>query len=328
MLDPHSNKGEIGSYWGNGISMARHNRSISIPIVLASFTVLLSITLLIGWTLLILRYRRVTNQFSQDTWLLVSGIVSFVLIVAVLVLFVVFLVREILEVRRQNSFIDSVTHELRSPLASLKLCLQTIQRSKLNQAQIEQLQCMMEEDVDRLSTFIDHVLVASRLQFGKRTYELSEVSLLRQVSEVIGHLAKRYKLPMEVFKMEISPETKLTTDKTAFEIVLNNLVDNAIKYSNDEVAISVSAEVLEEGQLSLKVIDKGIGIPPKALKKIFDRFYRVPNEEVNKRRGTGLGLFVVASLVKSLGGKLRVQSPGPNLGTTLEVLLPLDVPEK
>ena len=308
--------------------MARHNRSISIPIVLASFTVLLSITLLIGWTLLILRYRRVTNEFSQDTWLLVSGIFSFVLIVAVLVLFVVFLVREILEVRRQNSFIDSVTHELRSPLASLKLCLQTIQRSTLTQEQVEQLQEMMVDDVDRLSIFIDHVLVASRLQFGKRTYELSEVAVGHQVREVIGHLAKRYKLPLDVFAVDISSDIVLVTDKTGFETVLNNLLDNAIKYSQSEVQIAVEAKILSDGMLSLRVVDKGIGIPHKALKKVFDRFYRVPQEEVNKRKGTGLGLFVVASLVKSLGGKLRAESSGQNLGTTLEILLPLDSSEK
>ena len=308
--------------------MARHNRSISIPIVLASFTILLSISLLIGWTLLILRYRRVTNEFSQDTWLLVSGIISFVLIVGVLVLFVVFLVREILEVRRQNSFIDSVTHELRSPLASLKLCLQTIQRTTLTHEQLEQLQKMMVDDVDRLSIFIDHVLVASRLQFGKRTYELSEVPLAKEVREVIGYLAKRYKLPLDNFSVDIAPEIVLVTDKTAFETVLNNLLDNAIKYSQEEVQISVKAEILEDGMLALRVIDNGIGIPPKALKKIFDRFYRVPQEEVNKRRGTGLGLFVVASLVKSLGGKLRAESAGKNMGTTLEISLPLDIPEK
>ena len=308
--------------------MARHNRSISIPIVLASFTVLLSITLLIGWTLLILRYRRVTNEFSQDTWLLVSGIFSFVLIVAVLVLFVVFLVREILEVRRQNSFIDSVTHELRSPLASLKLCLQTIQRSTLTQEQVERLQEMMVDDVDRLSIFIDHVLVASRLQFGKRTYELSEVDVGHQVREVIGHLAKRYKLPLDVFAVDISSDIVLVTDKTGFETVLNNLLDNAIKYSQSEVQIAVEAKILSDGMLSLRVVDKGIGIPHKALKKVFDRFYRVPQEEVNKRKGTGLGLFVVASLVKSLGGRLRAESSGQNLGTTLEILLPLDSSEK
>ena len=308
--------------------MARHNRSISIPIVLASFTVLLSITLLIGWTLLILRYRRVTNEFSQDTWLLVSGIISFVLIVGVLVLFVVFLVREILEVRRQNSFIDSVTHELRSPLASLKLCLQTIQRTSLTQEQLEQLQKMMVDDVDRLSIFIDHVLVASRLQFGKRTYELSEVPIESQVREIIGHLAKRYKLSLDVFTCDIPSDIVLVTDKMAFETVLNNLLDNAIKYYQAEVQIVVRTEISPDGMLSLRVADKGIGIPPKALKKIFDRFYRVPQEEVNKRRGTGLGLFVVASLVKSLGGKLRAESAGQNLGTTLEILLPLDSPDK
>jgi len=187
---------------------------------------------------------------------------------------------------------------------------------------------MMVDDVDRLSIFIDHVLVASRLQFGKRTYELSEVAVGHQVREVIGHLAKRYKLPLDDFTIDISSDIVLVTDKTGFETVLNNLLDNAIKYSQSEVQIAVEAKILSDGMLSLRVVDKGIGIPHKALKKVFDRFYRVPQEEVNKRKGTGLGLFVVASLVKSLGGRLRAESSGQNLGTTLEILLPLDSSEK
>ena len=304
--------------------MARHNRSISFPIVAGSITILLSIALLIGWTLLISRYRAVSRGFTGDTWLLVSGIVSFVLIVVVLVLFVVFLVREILEVRRQNSFIDSVTHELRSPLASLKLCLQTMERASLQPEQQERFQAMMIEDVDRLSTFIDHVLVASRMQFGKRTYKVSELDLGVLLDEVLARFSKRYKLSPDVFSVDLPEGVRLMTDATALEIVMNNLLDNAIKYSDREVCIGIFGRYTREGHLSLQVRDTGIGIPPKGLKKIFDRFYRVPGEAVRKRRGTGLGLFVVASLIKGLGGKIRATSPGESRGTTIEILLPAE----
>ena len=307
--------------------MARHNRSISIPIVLGSITILLSITLLIGWTLLILRYRAVTNDFTDDTWLLVSGVASFGLIVVVLVLFVVFLVREILEVRRQNSFIDSVTHELRSPLASLKLCLQTMQRTTLPPPQLEQFQSMMVEDVDRLSMFIDHVLVASRLQFGKRTYEVSEVRLGELVREGVLRVAKRYKLDPAVFRVHVPESLVVISDLTALEVVVINLLDNAVKYSEREVEVEVHGREVDGLFLELRFTDKGIGIPQKSLKKIFDRFYRVPSESVNVRRGTGLGLFVVASLVKSLGGRVRAFSEGGHRGTTLEVMLPLEAQE-
>ena len=304
--------------------MARHNRSISIPIVLGSITILLSITLLIGWTLLILRYRAVTNDFTNDSWLLFSGVASFGLIVVVLVLFVVFLVREILEVRRQNSFIDSVTHELRSPLASLKLCLQTLQRTALPKEKVEQFQTMMVEDVDRLSMFIDHVLVASRLQFGKRTYEVSELRLGDLIEEGVLRIAKRYKLALSVFEVDVPEQLVLVSDATALEVVVTNLLDNAVKYSEREVQIQIQGREIDGGFLELRFKDKGIGIPPKALNKIFDRFYRVPMETVNSRRGTGLGLFVVASLVKSLGGRVKASSRGENQGSTLEVLLPLE----
>jgi len=305
--------------------MARHKRSISIPIVLASFTVLLSVALLIGWTLLILRQRELTNQFVEDTWLLVSGIVSFVLIASVLVLFVVFLVREILEVRRQNSFIDSVTHELRTPLASIKLCLQTIQRTELSLEQLTKLQKMMVDDVDRLSIFIDHVLVASRLQFGKRTYEVSEFVLEDMIKQVTARLSKHYKLKPGAVELDVSGDIVLNTDAIAVETVINNLLDNAIKYSDTAIDIRVGVERLSSGKVSLSIADRGIGIPNQSLKKVFDRFYRVPNEAVNKRRGTGLGLFVVASLIKSLGGTFEATSNGDNLGTVIEVILPSDV---
>ena len=170
----------------------------------------------------------------------------------------------------------------------------------------------------------DHVLVASRMQFGKRTYKVSELELGMLVDEVVGRLSKRYKLSRDVFSVEVPEGVCLRTDATALEIVMNNLLDNAIKYSDREVSIGISGRYTREGHLSLQVKDTGIGVPPKRLKKIFDRFYRVPGEAVRKRRGTGLGLFVVASLIKGLGGKIRATSPGENRGTTVEILLPAE----
>src|SRR5690606_36428297 len=151
----------------------RPTRSIGLPIVWASIAMVLSIALLVGWTLLIVQNMPV----APNSWLLVSGIVSFIVIMTVLVFFSVYLVREILEVRRQNSFIDSVTRELRSPLACLKLCLETMGRDSLSAPQRETLREMMLDDVDRLTVFIDDVLEASRIAHVRAGVSMTPIDL-------------------------------------------------------------------------------------------------------------------------------------------------------
>jgi K+-sensing histidine kinase KdpD len=147
------------------------------------------------------------------------------------------------------------------------------------------------------------------------------------VREGVVRIARRYKLDPSVFVVDVPEELRVTSDATALEVVVTNLLDNAVKYSEREVQVNIVARTVEGNFLELHFVDSGIGIPQKSLKKIFDRFYRVPAERVNSRRGTGLGLFVVASLIKSLGGKVKASSPGENRGATLEVLLPMEAQE-
>src|SRR3970282_743259 len=163
--------------------MRRRTGSISLPIVLGSITVALAIALLVGWTLVILQNLELTKAVVQNTWLLVAGVTSLGVIISVLVLLSVFMVRAILEVRRQTSFIDSVTHELKSPLAELRLCLDTLVRPELRDDQRETLRETMVDAGDRLSVFIDDILEASRLAHGRRGHALAEVD--------IGTLARR-----------------------------------------------------------------------------------------------------------------------------------------
>ena len=298
-------------------------RSISTPITLGSVAVVLTIALLVGWTLVSLQNIAITRRVAENTALLVAGIVSLAIVLSVVVLFSVFLVREILEVRRQSTFIDSVTHELKSPLASLKLCLETLRRTELTESQREELRQMMLGDVERLSLFIDDILETSRLAHGRRSYVLSEVTLVDLVQRCADTVAKRYKLPASAIRVSVAPELRLVTDIPALETVLKNLLDNGVKYSDAPPEVSVAARPTAGGALVLEVTDGGIGIPPKHLKRIFERFYRVPAEEVYARKGTGLGLFVVSSLVRTLGGKLEAYSEGPRRGTRMRVELPL-----
>jgi signal transduction histidine kinase len=303
--------------------MASSTRSISTPIVLSSVSVSLSVALLVGWTLLIARDKPLADDFVANTWLLVTGIVSLVVIMTVLVLFSVFLIREIREVRRQTSFIDSVTHELKSPLAALKLCLETLGRPDLPAPQHQRLRQMMLDDVERLTGFIDRVLTATRFPAERGAQPLQEVALGELARRCAAVVTRRAHQPEDVVRVDVSPEIYLTTDEVALAAVLENLLDNAVKYSQDVVDVELSARTGRKGQVVIEVRDRGIGIGKADLRRVFERFYRVPDEDVRSRRGTGLGLYVVSTLVRSLGGRVAALSAGAGQGTTVCVTLPV-----
>jgi signal transduction histidine kinase len=307
--------------------MARRSkatRSISLPIVLSSIAVTLATAMIVGWTFLLVRNRAaLPENLVANLSLLVAGIVSLAIIITVLVLFLLFLIREIREVRRQTSFIDSVTHELKSPLAALKLCVETLGRADLPPAKRVQLREMMLEDVDRLCAFIDRVLVATRISHERAPQPVSEFSLLELATRCVDRVAKRTKTPATAITIDIADTLELATDDVAVATALENLIDNAIKYSPvGEVVIHVAAREDARGRVIIEVRDRGIGIPRAQLKRVFERFYRVPEEQVRERRGTGLGLYVVSALIRSLGGRIEAHSPGRGQGTTMCVLLP------
>ena len=300
----------------------RNLKSLGTPILLAAISVPLGVALLVGWTLLLAKNLTSAQGTVVDVWLLVVGLVSFVVILFILVMFAIFLGREILEVRRQDSFIDSVTHELKSPLASLKLCLQTLARKEVSEAHREQLRRMMLEDVDRLSSFIDDVLQASRLAHDTQSISLSDVSLRDLADQCVAQVRSRHHVPSASIHVDVAPELVVITDRAALEIVLKNLVDNAVKYSDDAVDVLVTGHLDSDGTATLEVRDRGIGIPRKQLKRVFHRFYRVQEEDVRKRRGTGLGLFVVSALVRNMGGRVEAVANGDGAGTTMRVVIP------
>lgn len=295
--------------------------SISGPIVFASVGVALSIALLVGWVFVVVE--NTAAGFAGRVWLIVLGVISLVTITTMLVLFAVFLVMRILEVNRQSRFIDSVTHELKSPLASLKLLLETIARPEVGPDQREELRQMMADDVERLSHFIDDVLTASRVMgaLGPDPQPLVEVDVAAMAVACARTIERRHHLDPGTIRVDLLPGLVVTTDATALRTALSNLVDNAVKYSDDD-ALDVSIHGhAEGGRLTLEVRDRGIGIPADALERVFDRFYRVDGEAVRSRRGTGLGLYVARALVRGLGGRLRAESAGPGLGTTLRIEL-------
>lgn len=292
---------------------------------MASIAVPIAIALLTGWTLVFARNLSTGDSTASNVWLLVTGVVAFVVLMSVLVMFAIFLGREILEVRRQDSFIDSVTHELRSPLASIKLGLQTMGRDNLGEDKREMMREMMLDDVDRLSDFVSDILQATRLahDIDRVGIDLSAVELRELALLCIAGIRLRRKLEDDAIQVDIPEGLSVYTDRSALRVVVRNLIDNAVKYSADgDVAVTVRAEELDERYVRLEVVDRGIGIPRADLKRVFHRFYRVPTEDVRARRGTGLGLFVVSALVRNLGGRVEADSEGPGTGTTMRVRLP------
>lgn len=304
--------------------MARRNiRSISVPITFGAITVPLSAFLLVSWTTYIGRSIATSGDVASQIWLLVLGILSFLVITCVLVMFSIFLAREILEVRRQDGFIDSVTHELKTPLASIKLCLQTLERAGIPEEKRLALQRMMHDDVDRLATFIDDVLQASRLSHDDVGMAVDEVRLEELARHCAETVQGRHKVRPGSVRVEIDPALVIYTDHAALEIVLRNLLDNAMKYAKDDApSVRVRAS-RDDRRVFIEVRDEGIGIPRKDLKRIFQRFYRAPVEGVRARKGTGLGLFVVSALVRNLGGRVEAHSDGPGTGATFRVVLPV-----
>lgn len=298
------------------------SRSISLPIVLSSITVLMTVALLVVWILVIGRTLPLNRAFSGNLWLLAGGIASFVLVGSVLVLFSVSLVREILESRRQQMFIDSVTHELKSPLASIKLCMDTLARPGLSEPQRAELRDMILADVERLTIFVDDILQASRIAHRRRSQTWTTVDVTAVVRNAVNIISRRHGLPANTFQLAAPASLEAFTDPTALEIIVKNLLDNAIKYSSSTPRVEVDIS-RQDGQLAIVVRDHGIGIERNQLKRIFKRFHRAPDPLVNERSGSGLGLFVVHRLVRNLGGRVQAESDGTGTGTTMRIRLPV-----
>ena len=309
-----------------GVVASTSDRSISRPIVLSAISVLLTVAVLVGWILVIRENQSLTRAIRGNYWLLAAGTVSLALIICVLVLFSVSLVREILEGRRQQMFIDSVTHELKSPLASIKLCLDTMDRAGLSGPQREHLRKMMLTDVERLSVFVDDILQSSRIAHGLRSQTWMIVDVTQQLASAIDSIRRRYELPAEAFVLNAPPGLETFSDPTALEIILKNVLDNAVKYSSGPPLVEVDMQPIGPGLLGITVRDHGIGIERSQLKRVFQRFHRSPDPRVNERSGSGLGLYVVKRLVRNLGGRIRAESDGRNKGATLRIQLPLGAP--
>lgn len=254
---------------------------------------------------------------------LVAGWAMGLAVIAGLIVFVVSLARQIRLNQRQQNFIDSVTHELKSPLTSLKLHLETIRRRPLSQDQLAGFTEIMLADVERLDRLIDHVLEAARVDSTRRPHRFEAMPVRPRLEHAIATIIRRHDLPDEAIRL-VGDDAVVRTDPIGLDLVLTNLLDNAVKYSKEHVRVTVRLDRQPNGDVAIAVADAGVGIPRNQVRRIFNRFHRVGNELTRIRQGTGLGLYIVKETVRQMRGTIRAESPGEGQGSVFTLTLPGD----
>lgn len=296
-------------------------RSLRLPVTLGVVMIVLVVVMIVGWILTIVYSMLATQGNAALFWILLG--VGTLLLAIVLVGVVVYLTLTVKAVhlsQRQSNFIDSVTHELKSPIASLKLCLQTIGRAPLSAEQLADIQQYMLEDVERLDQLINHLLDAARTARTVQPPPVEQLRLDELIRECVQAVCLRYGASSDIVRLDVPPCTVhgVPEDLT---IMLRNLIDNAVKYAGDDPRVRISAA--QAGQELVVVIeDNGRGIPTHLRRQVFGRFVRLGRELERDRPGTGLGLFIVRSLAQRTRCRIRVRDGNEGIGTAFEITLP------
>lgn len=293
----------------------RRRKTAIFFLVLGISLSLLAIALNVGWILLNLR----------EVVLLVLGIIFFALIITGLILNTVFLVREIRRSEQHDAFLNSVTHELKTPIASIKLYLETLKARKVTPDKQMEFYDVMLADCDRLLNTVEQVLQASRTREKKRQFNVTEIDLGILIGESVNIVRTRRHLDEAAIRFTEPAKTiKVMGDADELQTAFINLLDNAVKYSADTPRISIRMNQASlKNRVDIFIRDNGIGIPGSDLKRVFKRFYRVANPRAMETKGTGLGLFIVKAVIEKHGGKISAQSRGEGLGSTFLVQLPI-----
>ena len=296
--------------------MTRRQKTIAFFVTLCVLLVAAAVSLNVGWILI---------SGSRLT-AVVFGVVLFGLIIAGLIVYTVFLVMEIKRNEEHDSFINAVTHELKTPIASIRLYLETLQSRDVNDERRREFYGIMLADADRLHNTVNQVLKAGVLrekpgEAGARNAVVDVAALARDCTELA---LLRHHLPPAAIELQIQQPVSLLVKGDAEELrtVIANLLDNAVKYSGQTVRITVAVVSPAPHSVWLRVVDRGVGIPKRQLKRIFNRFYRVQPLGLKAVKGTGLGLYIVRSIARAHGGRVFAHSEGEGHGATFTVELP------
>jgi two-component system, OmpR family, sensor histidine kinase SenX3 len=295
------------------MNLRRHRKAVFI--ILGSAVAAIAIGLNVSW--IVINWRASVQ--------LVLGAILFAVVIAGVVLNTTFLVREIRRNEQHNNFINSVTHELKTPVASIRLYLETLQARQVDEAKRREFYGVMMEDTDRLLHTIEQVLKAGQASsFRHMTPE--PVSLVDTIRQALDLARNRHRLPTEAlsFENQLPPGTSdvVLGDAQDLRTALLNLLDNAVKYSGQDPHVNIELASGPKGQFLVNVHDTGIGIPKEELKNLFQRFHRVQNATTARIKGTGLGLFIVHTVAKRHKGKAFAHSDGSGQGSTFTLELP------
>ena len=296
--------------------MTRRQKAIAFFVVLCVLLVGAAISLNISWIVITAERARLS--------VLIFGIITFGLIIAGLIVYTVFLVLEIRRNEEHDTFINAVTHELKTPIASIRLYLETLQTRALNDEQRRGFYDVMLADAERLNRTVEQVLKAGVASQKPKVIARAPVDMSALASECVDLAASRHHLQPGAIALESHDAGPLMVRGDAEELrtSLTNLLDNAVKYSSDAVRVTVSVAAPSPDAVWVRVQDRGVGIPRKQLKRIFRRFYRVQTRGLKQVKGTGLGLYIVRSIARAHGGRVFAQSEGEGRGATFTLELP------
>jgi two-component system, OmpR family, sensor histidine kinase SenX3 len=293
--------------------VAGRRKSIAFFIALGCCLIVVILLLYLGWVV-----------FNWHTGILLFfGFLLLVMIISGVVLNTIFLVREIRRNEQHDAFINAVTHELKTPVASIRLYLETLQRRNVDEARRHEFYRIMLEDSDRLLGTIEQVLLTGRTGTAARRLHRAPVDLGVLIEECIARTATLHSLPAESIQYKQIADATVSGDSNELRAAISNLLDNAIKYSGANVKIEIETRQVDDRFIMIRVADNGTGIPSGELKRIFKRFYRVPGPASTRVKGTGLGLFIVRSVAKRHGGRAWAESEGPGRGSTFVFQVPI-----
>jgi signal transduction histidine kinase len=293
--------------------VAGRRKSIGFFIALGAGLISVIVLLYVGWVLLSWR----------TGILLVLGLLLSVMVISGIVLNTFFLVREIRRNEQQDAFINAVTHELKTPVASIRLYLETLQTRTVDETKRKDFYRIMLEDSDRLLETIEQILRTGRIGHASRKPNLSRIELGGLVQECVTRARTLHNLPAESLNYQQSAPLTILADLDEVRAAVSNLVDNAVKYSGSDVNVKVEIVPTDDKHVSVRVCDQGAGIPKTELKQIFKRFYRARGPAAPRVPGTGLGLYIVRSVAKRHGGRAWAESEGPGHGSTFVLQLPI-----
>jgi two-component system sensor histidine kinase SenX3 len=298
------------------MNITRRRGAIAFFITLGALLVGGLVTLNITWIVLNER----TLAFA------ILGFILFTALIAGVILNTVFLVREIRRNERQDSFLNAVTHELKTPIASIRLYLETLQRRATSEEQKQEFYKIMLSDSDRLLATVEQVLKAGQLGQRHRQQNRTLINVESLVADCIAITLQRHDLPPGSIILDPVPgAVRLHTLGIAEDLrtAVINVLDNAVKYSPEGVHVRCSLAIINYTSIALTITDTGVGLESSQFKRIFKRFYRVPGRTISRIKGTGLGLFLVRNIARQHGGDATATSPGAGLGTTITITLPL-----